>query len=507
MFKRLLNKLTKKTYENIIIFIFEDNEFIENRLELIRFYNPNIKIYGICTTNIDLNKYSKYLENIFIPTKIYNDDKNDDLYLIEWFKSNTILFESVYIIKWDTLIFKKLSEYPTSSNSIYLTSINNIKKIDKKLNWILTDSFYDEKIELFKILKKKYNYNDDLFFFESCFYILSFNFLKKYSLEKIPHLLNSSFRIPLFAKCFKYNIKALNNCFINDNISLSKLHLKKISHVEIIHSFKGNYSTQFDSHEYSYLEKDIFKFFSSKRKRNLVISSIGKNSLHKSWIDNKENKNFDLILFYYDNEDYENFLNDSDLFIIKKGFKFNLIYELFKEYPNLHDLYDFFWFPDDDIETDTKTINQLFSLMKKHNFFICQPSLSEKSYVNWDVTAKVEKNYLRFVRMVEVMCPVFNSYSLKKCIKTFPESLSTYGLDCAWSSILGYPKNKIVIFDNISVTHTRPYKKGQLYINLEKIGIDHQKDLNYMLKKYNADMNFINYKFVENVSQIPETLT
>lgn len=79
MFKSLINKFKKKKdYENIVIFIFEDNEFIENMLELIRFYNPNLKIYGICTNNIDLNKYSNYLQDIFVPSKIYNDNKNYD---------------------------------------------------------------------------------------------------------------------------------------------------------------------------------------------------------------------------------------------------------------------------------------------------------------------------------------------------------------------------------------------------------------------------------------------
>lgn len=196
-----------------------------------------------------------------------------------------------------------------------------------------------------------------------------------------------------------------------------------------------------------------------KNKKNLIVSTVGNNSLHKKW-GSLKNSCFDLFLINYGNKSYK---NDSKYYIEKKGFKYKLIYECLKNNKILEN-YEYIWIPDDDILIDNDSIRNLFHLARHYDLWVCQPSI-----IGWYgllVTLHNANTKIRFTNHVEIMCPCFKKEALEKCIETFNTNNSGWGVDSLWNIKLGQPTDRIAIIDDVVAIHTRPVGGGELYKNL-----------------------------------------
>ncbi len=221
--------------------------------------------------------------------------------------------------------------------------------------------------------------------------------------------------------------------------------------------------------------------------KNIVIAPCGNKSIlfKNSWLDDKDNKQFDLCLLFYHDEinDIEKY-NDVDYFFHLKGFKYHMIYELLtKIHPEWLKQYDYFYFLDDDIEISTNAINELFSLSKTFNSSVSQAALTQDSFCSWPMFKQIKSSYFRFVGQIEVMAPLFDKTALKKCLPSFNFNKSSWGIDSVWSKILGYPKDKLIVFDKVTMKHTLPVGGGELYV---KIGIDPHDEWKQITDHYNA---------------------
>ena len=123
--------------------------------------------------------------------------------------------------------------------------------------------------------------------------------------------------------------------------------------------------------------------------------------------------------------------------------------------------FEYIWFPDDDIQINTESINKLFVLAKKYNLWLCQPSLL--GYISHQITSPYQNSLLRYTNFVEVMAPMMNLDTVLKLKDTFDVNYSSWGLDGIWPYILGHPKDKIAIIDEIKMTHTKPPGNPELY--------------------------------------------
>lgn len=177
--------------------------------------------------------------------------------------------------------------------------------------------------------------------------------------------------------------------------------------------------------------------------KNLILCRVGDTSLHKNWLQSAEYKNFDVAISYYGDHP-ERFAEDGSFYEHNKGTKYPTLYTFIVNNMARFLEYEAIWLPDDDLDTDTKTINQMFSMFQENKLWLAQPSLSPDSYS------------FRHTNFVEVMAPLFSRQSLLQCLFTFNQSISGYGLDFIWPKILGLPKDKIAVFDSVSVRHTRP---------------------------------------------------
>jgi hypothetical protein len=221
------------------------------------------------------------------------------------------------------------------------------------------------------------------------------------------------------------------------------------------------------------------------KNKNLVIASVGDKSLHGFWMPCK-NKNYDLFLINYGQKSYK---NDCNFYLEKKGFKYHLIYETFKNNHYLYD-YKYIWMPDDDIYIEPHEIEKLFNIAEEYDLWIGQPSIL--GWYGLKVTLHNIDTKIRFTNYVEIMCPCFESNALKKCIHTFTENDSGWGIDHLWNIELGNPVDKLAIIDDVIAIHTRPVGKGDLYKNFGK-KLNHAEQENYKLwKKYNLDKSSYN---------------
>jgi hypothetical protein len=195
-----------------------------------------------------------------------------------------------------------------------------------------------------------------------------------------------------------------------------------------------------------------------KIKKNLVISTVGDKSLHKYW---SKSSKYDTFLIYFGDNDL--FKDDSKFYKKAKGYKFHLIKDALEEMPELFN-YDYIWLPDDDIRTNKESIKHLFNIMQEYDLEIAQPSIM--GYYGVDLTLNQKNSLIRFTNWIEIMCPCFSSDALKKCKESFKENNCGWGIEYLWNQILGRPKNKIAIIDDVIVFHTRPVLTGDTYKNI-----------------------------------------
>lgn len=196
-----------------------------------------------------------------------------------------------------------------------------------------------------------------------------------------------------------------------------------------------------------------------KSNKNIVISAVGDESLHRRWM---PANGYDIFLIYYG--DNKGFPDDSKFYKRKKGTKFHLVHEVIDDIKN----YDYVWIPDDDIFLDPKSINEMFEIAKNYDLEICQPSI-----IGWyglKITLCHHDSFLRYTNYVEIMCPCFSQNALQKCKDTFLENKSGWGIDAVWHLLLGQPTDKLAIIDEISAMHTRPIGGGDMYKN--QLGVD-----------------------------------
>ncbi|MCE1236230.1 MAG: DUF707 domain-containing protein [Hyphomicrobiales bacterium] len=199
----------------------------------------------------------------------------------------------------------------------------------------------------------------------------------------------------------------------------------------------------------------------SAKRENLVIIRAGKGSLHRDWARDlaDADRNWDLFVSWYDDADPDP-TDDCDYLAIQRDVrKFAAFHQIFETRPDFRE-YRQVWLPDDDLAVSRSAINHLFEICRRHRLDLAQPALDEASHLTYPITRKDPRFTLRFTNFVEVMCPVFSADALAVCIEGFRSTVSSWGLDLIWPSLLS-GVGRIAIVDDVTVTHTRPV--GGLY--------------------------------------------
>lgn len=193
-------------------------------------------------------------------------------------------------------------------------------------------------------------------------------------------------------------------------------------------------------------------------RRNLVVLRAGETSLHPGWPRDiaDDERNWDLCTSWYGSPEtfgHDALAEHQVLQNRDQDRKWTALHDLFHEGSPLWD-YERVFFPDDDLRTSWRDINTLFSICRRFDLDLAQPTIV--GYPNQRITTPHPEHLLRYTSWVEVMAPIFSRQALRLCAPTFESSVSGFGLDHVWPKLLGEPRNRIAMIDQVVVEHTRP---------------------------------------------------
>jgi hypothetical protein len=191
--------------------------------------------------------------------------------------------------------------------------------------------------------------------------------------------------------------------------------------------------------------------------RDLVIARVGRNSLHRTWIDEGRPRNWDLYLCPF--QDLPSHMGrDCTVGEVIPGPKWTGLRTLLNEWDEWRD-YDHIWLPDDDILASQDTISAMFEAAAALQFKLFAPALQENSYYGHYIIMRNRSFFARRVGFVEIMIPGFSRPALEQLLHTLDLSETGWGwgLDPLWAKLLDY--EDLGILDGLPVLHTRPVGK------------------------------------------------
>lgn len=189
-------------------------------------------------------------------------------------------------------------------------------------------------------------------------------------------------------------------------------------------------------------------------RRNLVVVRGGDRSLHRAWMSSAE-RSWDLCLSYYGGA--ENPCGGTfDRLHRFRGAKWPGLSDLLASEREFLSRYDYVWFPDDDLMTDSSGIDALFAAARRYEFDVCQPALTPYSFASHRITLQRTDCLYRITNFVEIMAPMFSARALHELGATFSENSSGWGLEWLWDALCKKNGFKQGIIDEAPVFHTRP---------------------------------------------------
>lgn len=209
---------------------------------------------------------------------------------------------------------------------------------------------------------------------------------------------------------------------------------------------------------------------------------FGNKSIESEWIFEKKDRLFDVVLLYYHPSiDNELLIQPTEHFKVfhLRDFKWPMIQSFFNSNPSYLNDYDFFFFPDDDIELSRTTIHRLFYTAQLYDLHMSQPVLSRDSFKSWRVLRKKFFSGMRYLSAVELMCPLMTRDALQELLPTFNLNRSGWGIDILWGEMIRkkFGNKSIAVFDLIETKHTKPVGKGELYAKLGKSAFEERDEI------------------------------
>jgi hypothetical protein len=146
--------------------------------------------------------------------------------------------------------------------------------------------------------------------------------------------------------------------------------------------------------------------------------------------------------------------------------------------------YEGYLFLDGDLEFDATQLSQFLNFVVAANLHLAQPSVSRDSYCYWKMAYHQPGYIFRETSFVEVMAPYLSRDALAKTFQTFTQSISTYGLDLVWPSLIG--SGAIGVVDAFQIRHRDrvDHSGGSFYKYLKSIGVDLDEEERQILAHY-----------------------
>lgn len=233
--------------------------------------------------------------------------------------------------------------------------------------------------------------------------------------------------------------------------------------------------------------------------RNLIISPIGNNSVHGSWLTHGVDRCYDLLLINYSTQPGFG-AADATHYLERQGMKWELLSYALNTLSDVVARYSNVWLPDDDVRATPSDINHLFALFEEYRLQLAQPAIAAGE-VSYKVFQQRPGIILRYAPLVELMCPLFTRDALRQVSATFVESRSGWGLDLIWPRL--FAANEVAIIDAVGVEHTRPVGKGVMYQTLSQQNIDPRRELADVVARHGGFDARFHHRLVRGAIKLP----
>jgi len=218
----------------------------------------------------------------------------------------------------------------------------------------------------------------------------------------------------------------------------------------------------------------------SKKRDYLVIVRVGKNSLHREWLQGSAPRSWDLALSQYD--DHPGFDDDGDWPLTKdKGTKWDSINRLLEAKPEMLDGYKYVMLMDDDVRLNCDDMNRFLEITDSHNLAVAQPALHRDSYFCYPILLRCSGMRLRYSNFIEGMAPALRTDHLRNVLGWMKTYHSGWGIDRLWAVYMEDPSFRAAIVDEVQMLHTRPHGTGAVYENFQKKSVDPRDDMATLL--------------------------
>lgn len=189
-------------------------------------------------------------------------------------------------------------------------------------------------------------------------------------------------------------------------------------------------------------------------KRFLLVTRVGRKSLHRQFLVQDDARNFDILISCYDKTVRPD-KSPGVFWEYRPGRKVEGYQGILKEKGGLLAKYDYVGFWDEDLEASVPLLNRMFGLGASHDLKIFQPALTWDSYFTYGAMLRQPGLSLRWVNFIEMMAPVFRRDVLVRIAPLFDLGYES-GIDLVWCNLVAESPRDFAILDATPIRHTEP---------------------------------------------------
>jgi hypothetical protein len=199
----------------ILFWFYKFPEICENRLKILRHYNPEIQIFGLYGGDPQQSdQFESRLKPFLNDFYIFREDRSPhwrwyhgDRMIAHWFAQHghVLSWDTIFIAQWDMLVFADIKPQLSClrRGELLLSGLRPIKEVDPWWWYIRPDS--PERIEFenfMSFVKEEHAYRDEPICCEFIVACLPREFLSKYVGITNPELGFLEYKIPIYAQIF-----------------------------------------------------------------------------------------------------------------------------------------------------------------------------------------------------------------------------------------------------------------------------------------------------------------
>lgn len=205
--------------KRLVLFRFHQNRVVcQNRLDLIKRYNPSVEIHGLYGGEESIFENVKRaigseFSSLFCLTGKTAKWKwlHGDLAVHEWYQQvgKTLDFDVLHLIEWDLVLLDSLDNiyHRVPADAVGITGLVKMDLIKDSWCWTSRSSWWTEQWEcLLAHVRKNYRYDAEPYASQGPGLCLPRNFLELYAAAEVPQLCHDEVRLPLFAQSFGINL-------------------------------------------------------------------------------------------------------------------------------------------------------------------------------------------------------------------------------------------------------------------------------------------------------------